>query len=415
MSERTYDYSTHEEDEIENGNETISLLQKFNELEADTSAKIRSLEEDRDRLEAVRANEKVKNEAEMSKLQSQIAFLLSKVQDASISMDDTGSIKGADGAEEEWLDDRFSRSGISIETKNAYVPNSSMVIDLNDGNVYEKTENGDGTPLSSSCLNVLEQHKSIAQEQEEWLGGPIINGDIDSMRNPESNNNATMNNLGKSVVNFGRSTIFNFDDEGPRKKRKNVRDDSLFKRNKYVKSLGYLDHDTYTLMMLAETFMSRDWFLGFFTFAFQTLIAVQTVSNQLQTSFGDTALGIPVHAEVSVRVVQLLAIIVAVYIQEDVLNAIRIPVILRLNGPNPWEETFRISQNDKTCMVWMMRVLFPNFLKFSQGMVVLLASWIVIVQSNDVVDLLKDFTALFIISYIGKMTYFIFKYCKYAY
>ena len=179
-----------------------------------------------------------------------------------------------------------------------------------------------------------------------------------------------------------------------------------------MKSLGFLDHDTYTLMMLAETFMSRDWFLGFFTFAFQTLIAVQTVSNQLQTSFGDTALGIPVHAEVSVRVVQLLAIIVAVYIQEDVLNAIRIPVILRIHGPNPWEETFRISQNDKTCMVWMMKVLFPNLLKFSQGMVVLLASWIVIVQSNDVVDLLKDFTALFIISYIGKMTYSILKYCN---
>lgn len=412
MSKRTYDYSTHEEDETENGNETISLLQKFYELEADTSAKIRSLEEDRDRLEAVRANEKAKNETEMNKLQSQIAFLLSKMGDASISMDGTGSIEGADGAEEEWLDDRFSRSGISIETKNAYVPNSSMVIDLNDGNVYEKTENGDGTPLSSSCLNVLEQDKSIVQEQEEWLGGPIINGDIDSVRNPESNNNATMNNLGKSVVNFGGSTIFNFDDESTRKKRKNVRDDSLFKRNKYVKSLGHLDHDTYSLMMLAETFMSRDWFLGFFTFAFQTLIAVQTVSNQLQTSFGDTALGIPVHVEVPVRVVQLLAIIVAVYIQEDVLNAIRIPVILRLNGPNPWQETFRISQNEKTCMVWMMRVLFPNFLKFSQGMVVLLASWIVIVQSNDVVDLLKDFTALFIISYIGKMTYSIFKNCN---
>ena len=236
MSEMTYDYSTHEEEEIENGNETISLLQKFHELQADTSAKIRSLEEDRDRLEAVRANEKAKNEAEMSKLQSQIAFLLSKVQDTSLSIDDTGSIEGTGGAEEEWLDDRFSRCDISIETKDAHVPNSSVVIDLNDGNVYEKAENGNSTPLSSSRLSIIKENN--AQVHEEWLGGPIANGDLDpSLQSQEPNNNATMNNLGKSSVNFGRSTIVNFGrstiiefaDEGPKKKRKNVRDDSLFK------------------------------------------------------------------------------------------------------------------------------------------------------------------------------------------
>lgn len=147
--------------------------------------------------------------------------------------------------------------------------------------------------------------------------------------------------------------------------------DSMMQKRSNSDNLQFLDQDTYTLMMVAKKEYGKEWILGILTFIFQQLLGTMALYNQLKTSFGETVF--PVHAQASVYVVQFLAIIVSVYIQEDVLNAIRIPVLLRMNGPDPWEETLKIPPNKKTSRHWITHVLIPNLLKFSQGMTVLVA------------------------------------------
>ena len=50
-----------------------------------------------------------------------------------------------------------------------------------------------------------------------------------------------------------------------------------------------------------------------------------------------------------------------------------------------------------------MRVLFPNVLRLIGGPLVLVISFAIIVQSDSIIDLLKDFTALILISEIDNI------------
>ena len=189
-----------------------------------------------------------------------------------------------------------------------------------------------------------------AEDEEQWVEDHIARAEDRYDHNEENPN--------KNPRNF----------EG---KRKTAND--LFFKRRNEKKLGFLYNDTYTLMMLSRNIFGLSWLLGFFVFAFQCLLASQALWNQSTVSFGDSFLNIPVHSQISVRIVQFASIIIAVYIQEDVVSSIRIPVILRFNGPYSWCQTIGIPSEEATFGIWLMHLLLPNFLKFTQGMIVLFA------------------------------------------
>ena len=61
------------------------------------------------------------------------------------------------------------------------------------------------------------------------------------------------------------------------------------------------------------------------------------------------------------------------------------------------------GNGDSTTPLW--HGLVPNILKLIQGLGILFASWVIIVQSNNVVNLLKDYTALLAISTIDDVIF----------
>ena len=62
-----------------------------------------------------------------------------------------------------------------------------------------------------------------------------------------------------------------------------------------------------------------------------------------------------------------------------------------------WDEVIG-KKGQRTNALWIIRIGFPNALKLIQGITVVLVSFVIIVQASDIIDLLKDFTALMIFS-----------------
>ena len=150
---------------------------------------------------------------------------------------------------------------------------------------------------------------------------------------------------------------------------------------------------------------SKSWLLGFLVFTVQSLLAIFTLIDQLDTSFGDTLMNIPIRITAGVRVGQFLTLILAVMTQTDVLISYRVLLFLSPTRNN-WQELIKHENNENKYSLWFGRIAIPNLMKGIQGIVVLLTTFIVIIQSDNIVELLKDFTALFVVSSIDDMFFF---------
>ena len=64
-----------------------------------------------------------------------------------------------------------------------------------------------------------------------------------------------------------------------------------------------------------------------------------------------------------------------------------------------------LKEKDSPYVTWFARAILPNGLKLLQGISVIFVSLIVIVQSDDLIELLKDFTALHFVSEIDNIMF----------
>ena len=134
------------------------------------------------------------------------------------------------------------------------------------------------------------------------------------------------------------------------------------------------------------------------------MLGVLIVSDQLHNDI--VFLNVPIREPpIEVAIGQAITIPLTLLFQTDVLYAIRSIFVLRNSEGNPWDETLGIPKIEKTNATWIIRVLIPNLLKLSQGLVTILVTIIIFVQSENLIDLLKDFSALFLISAIDDAVY----------
>ncbi len=166
------------------------------------------------------------------------------------------------------------------------------------------------------------------------------------------------------------------------------------------------DQDTFTLMMFSPLVdevsplfgcLSKSWALGIVAFCVQITLGSMVLDNQIRTEgFGSSVLNIPVRTQSSLKVAQAMVIPLAVMTQTDILTAIRTILVLRMKEGNEWGEAIGLQdESNKTQATWMVRIFLPNMLKLLQGSLILFTTWwVIILQSNDIIDLLKDFTAV---------------------
>lgn len=171
-----------------------------------------------------------------------------------------------------------------------------------------------------------------------------------------------------------------------------------------------LEEDTYSLMMLSKP-CSREWALGILTaFIFQLYLGVLILTTLFQDyrnacNEGCVPYNVPIFAPIEVTLAQGIAIILVLATQTDLLTSLNTLLTLKMKCDYvPWDSLIG-EEGNRTWRQWNTRIMFPNVMKFTQGATILFASFVIIVQSRDIIDLLKDFAALLVISHADNIMF----------
>ena len=121
-------------------------------------------------------------------------------------------------------------------------------------------------------------------------------------------------------------------------------------------------------------------------------------------SSGSSTFNVPFYVGNEVRVAQFMSIIFCVAIQGDVLVSIK--TLTLLWKTTRWDKII-LDRGDDTGSLstskWASHILVPNLMRFVEGILGLFVSFVVIVQSDNIINLLRDFTALMIISEVDNL------------
>ncbi len=166
-----------------------------------------------------------------------------------------------------------------------------------------------------------------------------------------------------------------------------------------------LDEDTFSLMMLSEP-CSQSWMLGISALTFQLVLGTFIAIDQIGESVDSSSFNVPFKVDPVVRFGQCLSIILCLSTQSDVLTAVQTLVILHRS--DEWYNI--IGENEYSRTLWIRRVVLPNTLKVIQGVLVIFICFVIIIQSDDIITLLKDFTALMVLSETDNVLFYLAQY-----
>jgi len=113
-------------------------------------------------------------------------------------------------------------------------------------------------------------------------------------------------------------------------------------------------------------------------------------------------MNIPHRTDLVVQFGQFLTVLLAIFSQTDVTITLYNLFLLWYGSKSQWNKVIG-EEHDTSFKLWLGHIFVPKVLKISQGIAILGASIIINLQSKNIVDLLKDFTALFVISSVDDM------------
>ena len=108
--------------------------------------------------------------------------------------------------------------------------------------------------------------------------------------------------------------------------------------------------------------------------------------DQLDGSENNNRFDVPFKVTPVVYVGQVLSMILCLSTQTDVLTSIR-SLLLMGEGSN-WDIAVG-EEGKRTKLNWFIHIAFPNIIKFLEGILVMVVTWMIIVQSDNIIDLLK--------------------------
>ena len=149
-----------------------------------------------------------------------------------------------------------------------------------------------------------------------------------------------------------------------------------------------LPKDTFSFIIISSLF-SLPFLIAIIVFSFQVAIFSLVSVDVIDLSNNKNPFNIPTNVESTVRATQVLAIIIAIVTQDDVKKVI---LILR-DGytADVFQETFG---PDATKFKWVLSLV----LRATEGLLGLLVTFMLIMQSKTVLDLLLNFSAMEFVS-----------------
>jgi len=204
------------------------------------------------------------------------------------------------------------------------------------------------------------------------------------------------------------------------KKQDSIEIDTIGQKNltgvKNSVEKGHLEHDLFSMMMMSQK-MSLTWLFGILAFTIQITLGILILLDQSEQEFFATDMSIPIKGTIRLHMAQALAVLLSIMTQTDLLMGLRTILLLPRKDEQKWQNLIQKQQrrqkfncnpeeqNEFECDSWWVQIFLPNALKMLQGALVLAASFVVIIQSETTVDVLKDYSALFVVSSVDDLFY----------
>eukprot|EP00984_Skeletonema_dohrnii_P011557 scaffold4626_cov110-Skeletonema_dohrnii-CCMP3373.AAC.4 len=156
-----------------------------------------------------------------------------------------------------------------------------------------------------------------------------------------------------------------------------------------------LSEDTFSFLIICSHIRSRAFFLAILVFSFQitiyALLAYDIIGNPFNPNRSNP---LPVNVTMPVRIAEVLAIVVAIITQDDVRKAVN----LHREGFNPnLKQAFPGASEAK----WGASILLRAF----EGLFGMLLTFLLIMQSSTVIDLLLNFLAIEFVSQLDDVVF----------
>lgn len=143
-----------------------------------------------------------------------------------------------------------------------------------------------------------------------------------------------------------------------------------------------LPEDTFSLMILGEAF-SKQWIYGMIAFGLQTCLLFVIAVEFYDSSKESTPLNVPYKVDLVVLLGQIMALLLSLLTQIDLILAISTFMLLGYNKKENWTSLIKVPLSS-TFSTWIVRIAFPVSCEFLEGFLVLATTFCIVVQSSSV-------------------------------
>jgi hypothetical protein len=173
-----------------------------------------------------------------------------------------------------------------------------------------------------------------------------------------------------------------------------------------VDSTIKMSEDTFTFLKI-KPFLSRTWWFANSVWSLQLLLLIMVFIRQIQSWSGSTPFDVPFRVDTGTRVAQLLAILVTVATAKDVIIPIREISVLWITNRCEWRKVVQVPIEETTVRMWLLYILVPNFQQFVEGTLVVIIQFVFIIQSDNMIELFKDFAAIQIVAELDNAAFWL--------
>lgn len=166
-----------------------------------------------------------------------------------------------------------------------------------------------------------------------------------------------------------------------------------------------LSEDTFTMMIMSKP-GSKQWWYALNIFLVQITLLVMIFQDQLLYDYTTTPFDVPYRVTNVVHAGQLLAIFLSLTTQTDLVISIVTFVMLWSRRRVSWTKVAAVAK-DSHNSTWTIRIAIPLGFKFIEGVLVLLTTFVIIIQSDSMIELFKDFAAMQLISELDNMMFWL--------
>jgi len=156
-----------------------------------------------------------------------------------------------------------------------------------------------------------------------------------------------------------------------------------------------LQHDIFTILFVSPLFSAASLF-SLIIFAFQLMILCLVLTNLMHDGYPGNKFLVPLDIKAEVAITQVLTLFISIFTAKDVINALD---VFQVEYETSILETFPAATLSK----WII----TNILRFAEGCLVLIITFIFIVQSFDVLDLILNFAVMQFVSELASLGFYL--------